>query len=139
MITQSNRIIGEIAAEKEVLGQNLQELETRVRSVADWRGHVQRRPLAMMGLAVGGGILLSALVGSPRRRKRRVVSNEQVPDDRRTEPVSAVGPLQGRAARRCDIEGGRARRRRDTRIPRGIHARGAAIALIIDRSDSGQP
>jgi hypothetical protein len=91
MITQSNRIIGEIAAEKEVLGQNLQELETRVRSVADWRGQVQRRPLAMMGLALGGGILLSALVGSPRRRKRRVVSNEQLPDDRRTEPVSALG------------------------------------------------
>jgi hypothetical protein len=92
MITQSNRIIGEIAAEKESLGQNLQELETRVRSVTDWRGHVQRRPIAMMGLALGGGILLSALVGSPPRRRRKITKiRETAADERPTEWVTQAG------------------------------------------------
>jgi hypothetical protein len=89
MITQSNRLVQEIAAEHESLGENLQELESRVRAVADWRGHVQRRPIAMLGLALGGGILLSALMGSPRRRRSKVVESSVAEDDRPTQRIRA--------------------------------------------------
>ena len=71
MITQTHRLAREIAAEQDALGENLQELETRVRTAADWREQVQRRPWVMVGLAFGGGVVLSALAGSPGRRRRR--------------------------------------------------------------------
>lgn len=71
MITQTHRLKREIEAEQNALGENLNELEVRVRSAADWREQVQRRPWVMVGLAFGGGVAVSALLGTPSRRRRR--------------------------------------------------------------------
>jgi len=46
--------------EKEARGD---EFERRITEVTDWRQQFQQRPLAMVGLAFGGGLLLSSLIG----------------------------------------------------------------------------
>jgi hypothetical protein len=56
---------------REELGSNLNELGQKVESVTDWREHFQRRPLAMLGIAFGTGVLMSVSMArrtSPRTR-----------------------------------------------------------------------
>lgn len=71
MTTITGRLRRQIAAEQHAIGEHLHELETRVRDVGDWRVQVDRRPLVVLGLAFGGGVALSALVGKRRRRRRQ--------------------------------------------------------------------
>ncbi|HEY3286113.1 MAG TPA: hypothetical protein VGJ96_03220 [Gemmatimonadaceae bacterium] len=55
----------EIAAERAALLANLALLEDRARALTDWRGRVRKQPLAAVGVAAAGGLLL-ALVTSGR-------------------------------------------------------------------------
>jgi hypothetical protein len=48
---------------REDLGSNLRELETRVKSAADWREHFRNNPLLWAGVAFGGGVFLGTLTG----------------------------------------------------------------------------
>jgi hypothetical protein len=57
----TSQIERDIMAERNELGRNLQLLENKARSLADWRTYFRTHPFAMMGLAVGGGVLLGAL------------------------------------------------------------------------------
>ncbi len=66
---KSDQIERRIEAERGQLGQNLNELQWKVQEVTDWRAQFQKRPMLMMGVAVGGGLLLSSLTG--RRSKSR--------------------------------------------------------------------
>ena len=52
----------EIEQARSRLGQNLNELEYRVKQEFDWRVQFQRRPLAFLGIAFGVAFLLGALV-----------------------------------------------------------------------------
>lgn len=45
------------------LGSNLQELERKVRSVANWKRQFEKQPLTILGVAFGGGIFLATLLG----------------------------------------------------------------------------
>ena len=58
----------EIAEEKDALGENLAALEHQAKELVDWRAHVRKSPLAMMGVAFGGGLLVAAMTGSGRSR-----------------------------------------------------------------------
>ncbi len=60
---RTNQIEREIAAQRESLGQNLSELETKAKSLTDWRTHFESNPMVMLGLAFGGGIMLASIVG----------------------------------------------------------------------------
>jgi hypothetical protein len=64
---KSNQIEQQIATERGQLGQNLNELQSRVEEATDWRFQFQKRPMVMMGVALGGGLLLAAVTG---RRSR---------------------------------------------------------------------
>jgi hypothetical protein len=55
----------EIATERAALLANLALLEDRARALTDWRGRVRKQPLAAVGVAAAGGLLL-ALVTSGR-------------------------------------------------------------------------
>ena len=55
---------------RDELGSNLHELERRVKSVTDWKQHFKSNPMTMLGVAFGGGILLSTMLGG---RKNRLV------------------------------------------------------------------
>lgn len=59
----TQQIATDIARTREDLKSNIEELETRVKDVADWRSQFRRHPGAMIAVAVVGGALLSALLG----------------------------------------------------------------------------
>jgi hypothetical protein len=64
----TSQIERDIAAERNELGRNLQLLENKARSLADWRTYYRNHPFAMVAVAVGGGALLGALTGGDARR-----------------------------------------------------------------------
>ena len=53
---KSNQIERQIQAERGELGQHLNELQSKVQEVTDWRAQFQKRPMVMMGVAAGGGL-----------------------------------------------------------------------------------
>jgi hypothetical protein len=73
---RSNQITRQIEETRDELGSNLQELETKVKDVTDWRRQFQKSPLTMMGIAFGGGILLSRVLGGSSRHSRRYRSRD---------------------------------------------------------------
>lgn len=79
---RTEQIEREIAQERGNLGRNLNELERRVKSAGNWRTQFDRHPIAMLGLAFGGGLILSTMLGEGERREesgdggRKPSSNE---------------------------------------------------------------
>jgi hypothetical protein len=68
MDTQSEQIVKHILHKREELGDNLAELETRLRREADWRTHFARSPWVMMGVSAVAGLLVSWMVVPARKR-----------------------------------------------------------------------
>ena len=66
----THQIEAHIENTRENLGSNLHELESKVRAVTDWKQQFQQRPMTMLGVAFGGGILLATLLGGRRRSGR---------------------------------------------------------------------
>jgi len=54
-------IESEIDHTRAALKSNLEELETRVREVTDWRTLARKHPAPMLGAALLGGMLVAAL------------------------------------------------------------------------------
>lgn len=59
MDEETNRIKQYIDGEREQLGRNLDEIENRVRSATDLKGHFDKHTGLFLGAAVAGGFLLS--------------------------------------------------------------------------------
>lgn len=59
MDEKSSQIIDEIATTRDRLGDNLNDLESRMRQATDWRTYYERHPLMFVGAALGGGFLIS--------------------------------------------------------------------------------
>lgn len=72
MITDTETLEREIALEKVALSENLAALEVKTRELADWRWQVRQRPLAAVGAALAGGVVLAMLTSrrAPRSRGR---------------------------------------------------------------------
>jgi hypothetical protein len=67
----SYQIERHINEQRNDLGDNLDELEEKLRDAMDWRAQMQTRPGTMIALAFGGGILLSAVLPAFSRRASR--------------------------------------------------------------------
>jgi len=63
MDEKSDEILNHIESQRDQLGRNLDELESRVKRTTDWRTHYENNPMLILGAALGGGILLGAIVG----------------------------------------------------------------------------
>jgi hypothetical protein len=74
MDERADQIEAEINRARGDLNNNLQELEDKVKSAFDWRTQFEEHPLAMLGLAFGGGLVAAALI--PRARRHRYVEYE---------------------------------------------------------------
>jgi len=59
----TDEIATDIDQTRETLRANLEELETRVKAVTDWRGQFRKHPTPMVVAALVGGALLSAMIG----------------------------------------------------------------------------
>ena len=78
MDEKPDQIIGHIEAQRHELGRNLNELESRVRDTTNWRTHYERNPMLVMGAALGGGLLLGAVVGGGRSTSRKTWKGNSV-------------------------------------------------------------
>ena len=63
-----DQIEDHIRSTRQELGNNLQQLENRLKDATNWRVQFERHPWALLGIAFAGGALLSAGVGGRRRR-----------------------------------------------------------------------
>jgi len=63
---KADRIEQHIQQQRHEFGDNVMELKQKVRRSFDWRAQVEERPLTMVGLAFGGGMVLSALLDGRR-------------------------------------------------------------------------
>ena len=52
----------QIDAKRNQLGENLNELEGKLRDVMDWRVQFDAHPLPLLGIAFGAGLLLASMV-----------------------------------------------------------------------------
>ena len=59
---RTDEIERHIEEQRHELSENVSELQEKVKSAMDWRAQFEERPLVMMGLAFGGGVLLSTLL-----------------------------------------------------------------------------
>ena len=75
---KTDRIERYIQQQRRDCQDNMIELKQKVRRSVDWRSHVEERPLAMVGIAFGGGVLLSTLLGAGGPSKFQ----QRSPDDR---------------------------------------------------------
>lgn len=79
---KSSEIEREIQSERGQLGQNLNELQSKVQEATDWRVQFQKRPMVMIGFAVGGGLLLASMTGRKSRYKRRYTEDRHYLENR---------------------------------------------------------
>ena len=68
MAERPDQIARHIESARSELGNNLHELEDKVRQEADWKTHFERNPMTLLGLAFGGGVLLASMIGGSSRR-----------------------------------------------------------------------
>ena len=64
-----------IDSKRDDLGSNLKELESKVKSVTDWRQQFQKNPLTAVGIAFGGGIVLASLIGGRSSNRSRSITS----------------------------------------------------------------
>lgn len=110
----ASQVRREIEERRDDLGENLQRLESKVKRTTDWRAQFDERPMMMMGVAFGGGLLLSSLAGSgkdrdhhqayrPRQLSDSGMTYESQPSPERNEITETIdnirGALLGLAAR----------------------------------------
>jgi len=65
---KAERIERHIEQQRSEVRDNMLELKQKVRRSFDWRAQVDERPLTMVGLAFGGGFLLSAILSATSSR-----------------------------------------------------------------------
>jgi hypothetical protein len=77
------------------LGENISELQQKVKTAVDWRAQFNQRPMLMIGVAFGGGLLLSALLSTRENSQRS--SNKALHNRwKRESPPSEHGASGGR-------------------------------------------
>jgi hypothetical protein len=64
MDEKSSQIINDIESTRDRLGDNLSDLESRMRQATDWRTYYQRHPMMFVGAAIGGGFLVSKILSA---------------------------------------------------------------------------
>jgi hypothetical protein len=67
---KSDQIERDIQAQRDELGSNIIELQRKVKGAFDWRVQFEQRPVTMIALALGGGLLLSGLMRGRSRSRR---------------------------------------------------------------------
>lgn len=79
----TDQIERHISETRDELGDNIHELQQKVKTAFDWRAQVQERPGTMLAVAAGGGLLLSLLFGgrSSSRSSRPVIPPDPRPLD----------------------------------------------------------
>jgi hypothetical protein len=79
-----------IEQKRDDLGSDLHELETKVKSLTDWKHYFENSPMTAMGVAFVGGIVLATMLGRGRHRARRGSFSEAPPSSGTTSSTSEL-------------------------------------------------
>jgi predicted dienelactone hydrolase len=93
---KTDEIERHIREQRRELGQNISELQQKVKDTVNWRAQFEQHPVAMIGIALGGGLLLSGILGSRHRNHFASQVPEQPswnPNPRVPGATSAVPPV----------------------------------------------
>ena len=86
MDEKSSEIMDEIETSRDRLGENLNDLESRMREATNWRSYYDRHPYLFLGTAIGGGALLAGMLrgnkGSHDGTVRHEVRHEGFPREK---------------------------------------------------------
>jgi hypothetical protein len=109
----SSQIEREIRVERRQLGHNVEDLQSRVQEITDWRIQFQKRPMLMTGVALGGGMLLASVTRGRAKSRRHYTENRteggheyrrgtELQKNKALETFDTIkGALIGVAANRC--------------------------------------
>ena len=98
---KSDQIEQHIQEQRAELGDNIAQLQRKVKGTFDWRVQFEHRPMTMIGIALGGGVLLSSLFG----RRSHSKHWRQISDEDRTAPPNDIQfPDTQNGARRAQIK-----------------------------------
>jgi hypothetical protein len=103
----TNQIAWEIAQKRSELSDNLIELKQKAKAAVDWRSQVEARPVAMLVVAFGGGIVLSALFSAlrgPAKSYAERPSGKDVEYDSPAPRTSAQSPGKLATATRKNLD-----------------------------------
>ena len=90
---KTDEIERHIREQRDELGQNISELQRKVKNTLDWRVQFEQHPMAMLGIALGGGLLLSGIVSSrPRTASLSKVRERPTWDSKSAIPVATSVP-----------------------------------------------
>jgi len=67
MDERTGQIVEELLEERQRLGDSIAELERKIQQAASWRAYFERSPWLVLGIALGSGFLLSALISKRSR------------------------------------------------------------------------
>lgn len=90
MDQNSDQIVNEIERQRDELGRDLDELQSKVRGATDWKAQFEKHPYYFIGAAFGGGLLLSSIAGG--RSSRDDYSSASYPEPRASYSYSEPGP-----------------------------------------------
>lgn len=129
----------EIVGTHGALRDDVDQLQSRARHMVDWRAQMNKHPLAMMGLAVAGGVLAASMLSGLRAAThmshlRRHDSASERTSRRKSEPRRDATLLDRRSPRSVDGHGTRRAVRIEDRHENGHgvwQSLGAAIAGIV--------
>jgi len=83
MVQETRRIMEHIENERERLGENLDEIESRFKDATDPRAWFDKNPAMILGAAAAGGILLGYLAASRSSHEARPVGFSSVEPEHR--------------------------------------------------------
>jgi hypothetical protein len=96
---RSSQIEQHIQEQRAELGDNIAQLQRKVKGTFDWRVQFEHRPMTLIGIALGGGLLLSSLFGGRSHSKRSRKFSDQTRkaprgDIRLAEPQNGTATAQ---------------------------------------------
>lgn len=91
---RADQIEQQINRTREDLGENFNELEQKVKGAFDWRTQFEERPMTLLAIAFGGGVIASALLPSRSFRRRRYIEERR--EYRRSEPTKETSTDNGK-------------------------------------------
>lgn len=86
----SDQIVNDIERQRDELGRDLDELQSKVRVATDWKAQFEKHPYYFLGAAFGGGLLVSALAAG--RSSREYYSSGSYSESSPSYSYSEPGP-----------------------------------------------
>ena len=94
MVETTAQLETHIQDSRAALDTNLKELEHKVKSVTDWRQHFRNHPGMLLGAALGGGLLLSLMIGNRKARSPADLKTSAPSDLTPSKPSRPQGQVQ---------------------------------------------